>query len=86
MQNKKIKQEFVLLAVPAELILAAGIFGNGLVQMYAEGNKLVIENQEDLSDFVCDGNCKSCPMSEMDCDGECSACPCRGGCEDAEVD
>lgn len=86
MQNKEITQEFVLLAVPAELLLAAEIFGNGPVQMHVDGNKLIIENLDDLSGFVCNKDCENCPMSEMDCDGECNSCPCSGSCDDAEVD
>ena len=44
MQDKKMKTEIVLLAVPAEMLLEAGIFEGDPMQMYVDGNKLVIEN------------------------------------------
>lgn len=42
MQDKKMKTEIVLLAVPAEMLLEAGIFEGDPMQMYVDGNKLVI--------------------------------------------
>ena len=44
MQDKKMKTEIVLLAVPAEMLLEAGIFEGDPMQMYVDGRKLVIEN------------------------------------------
>ena len=41
-------------------------------------------NEEDMSDFVCDGDCENCPVSDTDCIGDCAVCPCKGKCEDAE--
>lgn len=48
MQNKRLKQEVVLLAVPAGLLLEAGIFEGDAIVMYTEGRKLVIENDDDI--------------------------------------
>ena len=39
---------------------------------------------EDLEEFVCSGDCDSCPVAETDCDGECFSCPCYANCEDSE--
>lgn len=38
MQDKKMKTEIVLLAVPAEMLLEAGIFEGDPMQMYVDGN------------------------------------------------
>ena len=40
MQNKKIKTEIIMLPVPAELFLEAGMFEGDPMQMYADGQKL----------------------------------------------
>ena len=86
MQNKEMKNKFVLLSVPAEMLLEAGILEGNPMQMYVEGRRLIIENLDDTDDFVCDGNCMDCPFSEIDCDRECESCPCRNECDDSEAD
>ena len=55
MQNKKIKTEIIMLPVPAELFLEAGMFEGDPMQMYADGHK------------VCDGDCEDCPCCD-NCD------------------
>ena len=87
MQNKKIKTEIIMLPVPAELFLEAGMFEGDPMQMYTDGHKIVIENIDDPKDIVCDGDCENCPIADMDCDGDCENCPiadmdCDGDCED----
>lgn len=84
MQNKRMKHEFVLLAVPAELLLEAGIFEGEAIMMYAAGRKLIIENGED--EFICTGDCENCPAKEVDCDGECEDCPCKENCDESEAE
>ena len=79
MQDKKMKTEIVLLAVPAEMLLEAGIFEGDPMQMYVDGKKLVIENLDEV------GDCEDCPVDQTDCDGECDSCPCREHCEYSEV-
>ena len=61
MQNKKIKTEIIMLPVPVELFLEAGMFEGDPMQMYADGHKIVIENIDDPKDIVCDGDCEKCP-------------------------
>ena len=85
MQDKKMKTEIVLLAVPAEMLLEAGSFEGDPMQMYGDGKKLVIENLDDVGDIVCEGDCEDCPVDQTDCDGECDSCPCREHCEYSEV-
>ena len=83
MQDKKV-EEFVLIAVPKETLEEAGITENSVLQIYADGNKLVIERLTDTGEIVCDGDCESCPINETDCDGNCEYCPCYKNCEEEE--
>lgn len=86
MQNKELKNtKFALLSVPTELLEEAGICEGCLMQMSVADGMLIIEAVEDLSDFVCDGDCDSCPVAEIDCDGDCENCPCADDCEESEV-
>ena len=83
MQNKKV-DEFVLISVPKEVLEDAGIVDGSVLQIYADGNKLVIEKLIDTGEIVCDGDCDNCPVNETECDGHCSACPCYKNCEEEE--
>ncbi len=83
MQNKKV-DEFVLISVPKEALEDAGIVDGSVLQIYADGNKLVIEKLIDTGEIVCDGDCDNCPVNETECDGHCSACPCYKSCEEEE--
>ena len=79
MQNKKV-DEFVLISVPKEMLEDAGIVDDSVLQIYADGNKLVIEKLIDTGEIVCDGDCDNCPVNETDCDGNCDDCPCYKSC------
>ena len=83
MQNKKV-DEFVLISVPKEVLEDAGIVDGSVLQIYADGNRLVIERLTDTGEVVCDGDCENCPVNETECDGHCSACPCYKNCEEEE--
>lgn len=85
MQDTKMNTEIVLVAVPAEMLSEAGISADNPVQMYVDGQKLVIERLNDTGDIVCEGNCEDCPVGDTDCDGECNTCPCQNNCEYSEV-
>lgn len=76
MQNKKV-DEFVLISVPKEVLEDAGIVDGSVLQIYADGNKLVIEKLIDTGEIVCDGDCDNCPVNETECDGNCEECPCN---------
>ena len=54
------------------------------MQIYADGNKLVIEKLIDTGEIVCDGDCDNCPVNEIECDGNCEECPCYKNCEEEE--
>lgn len=83
MQNKKV-DEFVLISVPKEALEDAGIVDGSVLQIYADGDKLVIEKLIDTGEIVCDGDCDNCPVNETECDGNCEECPCYKNCEEEE--
>lgn len=83
MQNKKV-DEFVLISVPKEVLEDAGIVDGSVLQIYADGNRLVIERLTDTGEVVCDGDCDNCPVNETECDGNCEECPCYKSCEEEE--
>lgn len=83
MQNKKVN-EFTLISVPKEALEDAGIVDGSVLQIYADGNRLVIERLTDTGEIVCDGDCDSCPVNETECDGNCEECPCYKSCEEEE--
>ena len=70
MQNKKVN-EFTLISVPKDVLEDAGIVDGSVLQIYADGNKLVIEKLIDTGEIVCDGDCDNCPVNETECDGNC---------------
>lgn len=76
MQNKKV-DEFVLISVPKEVLEDADIVDGSVLQIYADGNRLVIERLTDTGEVVCDGDCDNCPVNETECDGNCEECPCN---------
>ena len=83
MQNKKV-DEFVRISVPKEVLEDAGIVDGSVLQIYADGNRLVIERLTDTGEVVCDGDCDNCPVNETECDGNCEECPCYKNCEEEE--
>ena len=83
MQNKKV-DEFVLISVPKEVLEDAGIVDGSVLQIYADGNRLVIERLTDTGEIVCDGDCDNWPENETECDGHCEECPRYKNCEEEE--
>ena len=79
MQNKKVN-EFTLISVPKEALEDAGIVDGSVLQIYADGNRLVIEKLIDTGEIVCDGDCDNCPVNETDCDENCEECLCYKSC------
>lgn len=75
MQNKKV-DEFVLISVPKDVLEDAGIVDGSVLQIYADGNRLIIEKLIDTGEIVCDGDCDNCPVNATECDGQCNVCPC----------
>ena len=64
MQNPKLSIDCVLLSVPVELFVEAGITDGDLVQLTAEEGRIVITAELDTTNFVCDGICEDCPINE----------------------
>lgn len=83
MQNKKV-DEFVLISVLKEALEDAGIVDGSVLQIYVDGNKLVIEKLIDTGEIVCDGDCDNCPVNKTECDENCIECPCCKNCEEEE--
>ena len=83
MRNKKV-DEFVLISVPKEALEDADIVDGSVLQIYADGNRLVIERLTDTGEVVCDGDCDNCPVNETECDENCEECPCYKNCEEEE--
>ena len=84
MQNKKVN-EFTLISVPKDVLEDAGIVDGSVLQIYADGNGLVIKKLIDAGEIVCDGDCENCPIADMDCDGDCEDCPCSDNCDESEA-
>lgn len=85
MQDKGfMTSEYVLFSVPIEMLEEAGIGEESIIQMRAGKGRIIIDTVTDTSDFVCDGDCENCPISEIDCDENCESCPCYDGCDESE--
>lgn len=82
MQNQKVREEYMFLAIPMEVIEESGVKDGQVLKFTAEKGKITIQTVDDTSDFVCDGDCENCPINETDCDGDCENCPCYEGCEE----
>ena len=86
MQNTKMNSgEYVLFSIPVEMLEEAGIDEESIFQMSAGNGKIIINTVKNTEDFICDGDCKHCPMSEFDCEGNCENCPCYDGCDESEM-
>jgi len=77
--------EYVLFSVPMDMLEEAGIDEESVIQMRAGRGKIIINTVKNAEDFVCDGDCENCPMSEIDCNEDCENCPCCNGCDESEV-
>lgn len=64
MQNPKLSIDCVLLSVPVELFVEAGITDGDLVQLTAEEGRIVITAEPDTTNYVCDGICEDCPINK----------------------
>ena len=74
--NNDLKNRYLMIPVPLDNIMESGIDLDGVIQTYAEDGRIIIENVDEAEDFVCDGDCESCPFLEPDCDEDCEDCPC----------
>lgn len=85
MQNKEIKTEIIMLPVPAELFLEAGMFEGDPMRCTQTDTKSSLKTSTTPKDIVCDGDCENCPIADMDCDGDCEDCPCCDNCDESEA-
>ena len=83
MQNKELNK-YLLLPVPLEDCIKAGIHENCVLQTYTENGRIVLSAVMS-EDYVCDGDCESCPIANMDCTGDCEDCPCSDNCDESEA-
>lgn len=82
MQSKTVKNDMILFPIPKDLLDEIGLDPMEVVQMSVADGKLIIEKAEDTDDFVCDGDCDSCPFGDTDCDEDCENCPCAEVCDE----
>lgn len=79
--------QFKFLPIPTEDYDALGIDSGTVLQTrVTDDGTLIVRtlSGEDLEEFICDGDCESCPVAEADCDGDCFSCPCYACCDDSE--
>jgi len=69
-----LEEDYDALGITVETVLESHI---------DESGALVIKAHKYDSGFVCDNNCKDCPVNETDCDGECFYCPCFNNCSES---
>ena len=75
--------------IPAEDYDALGINADTILETRVTNDGALIiraVTDEDLEEFVCDGDCCSCPVADTDCDGDCFSCPCYACCDDSDYD
>lgn len=88
--------QFKFIPIPAEdydaWCSANGTHGIGpdtILETYITDDGALIVRRvtgEDLEEFICDGDCDSCPVADTDCDGDCLSCPCYACCDDSDYE
>lgn len=79
-------ESFILVSVPLEMFLEAGINTESVIQMSAHSGKIIIETPDTTADYVCDRDCESCPLNAMPCEFDCENCPCEANCDGRKED
>lgn len=67
MINTESKMEFVMLYVPKDMLIEAGIRKEDVLEIYADEDSIVIRRGEDFTGYICDIKCGNCPLSCTDC-------------------
>lgn len=57
----------VFVSMPIEAFVEAGIAPNDPFEIYVEDEKIIIRKAQPDGDFVCDGDCATCPFGEVEC-------------------
>ena len=81
--------EFKFLPIPAEDYDALGISSDTILETrITDDGVLIIRpvTDDDLDEFICSGDCNSCPVAHTDCDGDCFCCPCYACCDDSDYE
>ena len=74
-------ESFILVSVPLEMFLEAGINTKSVIQISAHDGKIIIDTPDTTADYVCDRDCESCPLNAMPCEFDCENCPCEANCD-----
>lgn len=60
----------VFITMPVGALIEAGISPTDVMEIYVEDEKIIIRKAELDDDFVCDGDCATCPFQLVDCNQE----------------
>ena len=66
MQNQTLK-DFVLMAVPSEVLEEAQIMPNALIQYHADEGRIIMEMVDEVLPLACSGECEECPVKGQRC-------------------
>lgn len=58
-------EQFILVSVPLEMFLEAGINTESIIQVSARAGKIIIDTPDTTADYVCDRDCESCPLNAV---------------------
>lgn len=61
-------EQFILVSVPLEMFLEAGINTESIIQVSAREGKIIIDTPDSTEDYVCDRDCENCPLNAMPCE------------------
>lgn len=78
--GKKEPQLFTMMPFPLDVLEVSGIDMGDIIRFTATDGKIIMEAVTDLTDYPCDGDCDTCPVSDVPCYGQCDECPCANGC------
>ena len=78
-------EQFILVSVPLDMFLEAGINTESIIQVSAREGKIIIDTPDSIEDYVCDRDCESCPLNAVPCEFNYENCPCEANCDGREV-
>ena len=58
-------EPFILVSVPLEMFLEAGINTESIIQVSAREGKIIIDTPDTTEDYVCDRDCENCPLNAV---------------------
>ena len=78
--------QFILVSVPLEMFLEAGINTESIIQVSAREGKIIIDTPDTTEDYVCDRDCDNCPLNAAPCEFNCEDCLCEANCDGRGMD